>query len=288
MAFKGETEVTESNGDRDKMSRAIGKLLPRVLMVPPKYFKVEYNINPWMGGVVDQPKAQRQWDDLRKAIEKAGVPVQTLEPVDGLPDMVFVCNSGIVHNNKVFQSKFRHKERQGEEQHYIKWFKENGFDIQGADSKLCFEGGGDACFSTPDTLWAGFGPRTDKAVYEQIAKLGKFDTVLCELALPNFYHLDTCFCPVDETTALWYPPAFSEKTRKEMSARLPHLIAISDAEANAFVCNAITIRSTVISPIGIAKETVNKLSDRGFNVVECDMSEFMKAGGACQCLVLKL
>lgn len=83
------------------MSRAIGQLMRSVLMVPPKYFKVEYAINPWMGGVVDQPKAQRQWDDLKKAIEKAGVPVKTLEPVDGLPDMVFVCNSGIVLNNKV-------------------------------------------------------------------------------------------------------------------------------------------------------------------------------------------
>ncbi|VDK22871.1 unnamed protein product [Anisakis simplex] len=30
------------------------------------------------------------------------------------------------------------------------------------------------------------------------------------------------------------------------------------------------------------------MKKRGFEVVEVDMSEFMKSGGACQCLVLKL
>uniref|UniRef100_A0A8R1E317 Uncharacterized protein n=1 Tax=Caenorhabditis japonica TaxID=281687 RepID=A0A8R1E317_CAEJA len=48
-------------------------LLKRVLMVPPKHFTVEYAINPWMGGVVDQQKAQTQWDGLKNAIEKQGV-----------------------------------------------------------------------------------------------------------------------------------------------------------------------------------------------------------------------
>ncbi len=65
---------------------------------------------------------------------------------------------------QVYLSKFRHAERSGEEKHYAKWFADNGFELHGGDSKLCFEGGGDACFTTPDTLWAGYGPRTDKAV----------------------------------------------------------------------------------------------------------------------------
>ncbi len=63
-------------------------------------------------------------------------------------------------------AKFRHKERTGEQAHYEKWFKENGYEIVGGRdaNDLCFEGGGDACFTTYDKLWAGFGQRTDKAV----------------------------------------------------------------------------------------------------------------------------
>lgn len=69
---------------------------------------------------------------------------------------------------------------------------------------------------------------------------------------------------------------------------MPESIAISESEAKAFVCNAITVRNTVISPIGVSQETKDQLAKRGFSVTEIDMSEFMKSGGACQCLVLKL
>lgn len=54
-------------------------------------------------------------------------------------------------------------------------------------------------------------------VYDRVKAIGDFEVVICELTHPNFYHLDTCFAPVDETTALWYPPAFSEATKKEVN-----------------------------------------------------------------------
>uniref|UniRef100_A0A0K0DH47 Amidinotransferase n=1 Tax=Angiostrongylus cantonensis TaxID=6313 RepID=A0A0K0DH47_ANGCA len=270
------------------MSQAAGQLLKRVLMVPPKHFSVEYTINPWMGGVVDKEKAYKQWSSLKEAIEKEGVQVLTMDQTPGLPDQVFVCNSGLVYNNKVYLSKFRHKERTGEQEHYLKWFKSQNFHTFGEDYPEFFEGGGDAVFSDPRTLWAGYGPRSTKGVYDKIKVLGDFETVICELIHPTFYHMDTCFAPVDETTALWYPPAFSDNTKKEIVRRMPHSIAVSDEEAIAFVCNAITVRNTVISPVGVKSATRKALEGRQMAVVEVDMSEFMKSGGACQCLVLRL
>ncbi|KAK6010818.1 Amidinotransferase, partial [Ostertagia ostertagi] len=178
--------------------------------------------------------------------------------------------------------------RSGEQEHYLKWFKSHGIQTLGEDYPEFFEGGGDAVFSDPKTLWAGFGQRSAKGVYERIKALGQFDIVICELIHPNFYHLDTCFAPVDQTTALWYPPAFSEKTKKEILQRLPDSIAISDEEANSFVCNAITVRNTVLSPIGMQAATREALARRKKAVTDLDMSEFMKSGGACQCLVLRL
>ncbi|CAJ0585490.1 unnamed protein product, partial [Mesorhabditis spiculigera] len=268
--------------------RAAGQLIKRVLMVPPEHFTVEYAINPWMGGVVDKAKANQQWNALKSAIEKEGVQVLTLEQQKGLPDQVFVCNSGLVLGDKVYLSRFRHKERTGEQEHYLKWFKANGFKTTGEDYPEYFEGGGDAVFSDYKTLWAGYGARSSKGVYDRVKSIGDFEVVICDLTDPAFYHLDTCFAPVDEKTALWYPPAFSENTKKEILRRLPNSIAVSKEEANAFVCNAITIRNTVISPIGVAQATRDALKSRGFGVTEVDMSEFMKSGGACQCLVLRL
>ncbi|KAK5972069.1 Amidinotransferase [Trichostrongylus colubriformis] len=128
----------------------------------------------------------------------------------------------------------------------------------------------------------------DDFVYNKLNVLGKFDTIICELIHPKFYHLDTCFAPVDQTTALWFPPAFSEQTKKEIMRRLPHSIAVSEEEANAFVCNAITVRNTVLSPRGIKDSTREALAQRQISVAELNMSEFVKSGGACQSLVLRL
>ncbi|VDN34185.1 unnamed protein product [Gongylonema pulchrum] len=234
-----------------------------------------------MAGDVQRDKAHQQWNSLKDA-------VYTIDPVKGLPDMVFVCNAGLAYDNKIYLSRFRHKERSGEQEHYRRWFKEHGFDVLGDSYPEYFEGGGDACFSTYETLWAGYGHRSGKSAYEHVQKLGNFETVLLELTHPRFYHLDTCFAPVDETTALWYPAALSENARREITKRMPDVISISDAEADAFVCNAITIRKMVLSPKGVSAETKHRLSKRGFGVMEFDMSEFMKSGGACQCLILKL
>ncbi|KAI6240714.1 hypothetical protein M3Y99_00442100 [Aphelenchoides fujianensis] len=270
------------------MAKAVSDLLRRVLMVPPKYFSVEYTINPWMGGKVDRALAHKQWDQLKSAIEAEGVQVLTLEPEPHLPDMVFVCNSGLVFENKVYLSHFRHPERQGEQHHYLKWFQANGFEVVGADYAEFFEGGGDACFSDYKTLWAGFGARSSRKAYERIRSLGKFDVVECELTSDRFYHLDTCFAPVGNQSALWYPPAFSAATQEEIKRRLPAAIAVSDQEAEAFVCNAINVRKSVIAPPGVSDKTKQALDKLGYKTVEVDMSEFMKSGGAMQCLVLKL
>ncbi|KAI6192050.1 hypothetical protein M3Y97_00293900 [Aphelenchoides bicaudatus] len=267
------------------MAKAVSDILRRVLMVPPKHFTVEYAINPWMGGKVDQALAQKQWDQLKKEIENQGVKVLTLDQTPDLPDMVFCCNSGLAYENKVYLSKFRHPQRQGEQKAL---FAENNFDPRGSDYAEYFEGGGDAVFSDYNTLWAGYGERTSKEAYNHVAKLGSFETVFCEMTNPKFYHLDTCFAPVGSKSALYYPDAFSSKTQQEIKRRLPDAIAVSDEEATAFVCNAITVRKAVISPIGVSDRTKDLLSKLGYKTIEVDMSEFMKSGGACQCLVMKL
>lgn len=100
-----------------------------------------------MSGKVDKVLAQKQWDALKSTIENEGVKVMTLDQAHDLPDMVFVCNSGLVLDNKVYLSSFRHKERRGEQAHYLRWFKDNNFELHGVEYPEFFEGGGDAVFS---------------------------------------------------------------------------------------------------------------------------------------------
>jgi len=52
-----------------------------------------------------------------------------------------------------------------------------------------------------------------------------------------------------------------------------------------FSCNAVIIERDIVLPEG-APQLVTRLGDRGYRCHELPMSEFIKAGGACKCLVM--
>ena len=68
----------------------------RFLMCRPTYFAVDYAINPWMDPTapVDADLAIRQWERLRQTYLDLGHTVEVIDPVPGLPDMVFAANGG--------------------------------------------------------------------------------------------------------------------------------------------------------------------------------------------------
>ncbi|HEY7488926.1 MAG TPA: hypothetical protein VH912_31090 [Streptosporangiaceae bacterium] len=60
-------------------------------MCRPEHFTVSYAINPWMDPATgaDRERAIRQWEALRAAYAGLGHGVSLIDPVEGLPDMVF-------------------------------------------------------------------------------------------------------------------------------------------------------------------------------------------------------
>ena len=118
----------------------------RYLMCPPAFFGVLYEINPWMHAevAVDLDRAQRQWDGLLATLRSAGAEVDVLDPVEGLPDLVFTANAGIVNGDQFVPSSFRYPERRGETEHDIDWFAAHGWRVDRLPDDLDHEGAGDA------------------------------------------------------------------------------------------------------------------------------------------------
>jgi N-dimethylarginine dimethylaminohydrolase len=108
-----------------------------------------------------------------------------------------------------------------------------------------------------------------------------------ELVDPRFYHLDTCFCPLAEDEAIYYPGAFDDYGRSVLADRIPRLIAVSAEEAVSFSCNAVAIDRTVILNDG-APKLARALQARGYAVRPLRLTEFIKAGGSAKCLTLRL
>lgn len=264
----------------------------RFLMCAPDHYDVDYVINPWMEGNIHKSTKDRsveQWQKLHHVIKDHAI-VDLVTPAKGWPDMVFTANAGLVLGDNVVLSRFFHKERQGEEPFFKKWFEENGYTVYELPPDLPFEGAGDALFDREGRwLWAGYGFRSELDSHPYIAKWLDTEVLSLRLIDNRFYHLDTCFCPLHNGYLLYYPGAFDSYSNRLIEMRVPEekRITIDEAEAVTFACNAVNINEIVIMNKA-SKQLNQKLVDTGFTVIETPLTEFLKAGGASKCLTLRV
>lgn len=261
-------------------------------MCRPDYYGIDYEINPWMDRAVqpDKEKAFVQWNNLVSILkEELGCNIKLLQPVAGLPDMVFTANAGYVEGKRFIPSRFRFTERRGEEYHFREWFEEEGYEITDLpQSASFFEGFGDI-LPLGDTLFAGYRYRSDIASHKALGEILGRRVISLELVNPSFYHLDTCFCPLPSGELLFYPGAFDEYGLKVIRESLGEgrLIEVGGEEAGLFSCNAVTFGESIVINSG-SPQLAKKLVERGYTVFETDLSEFIKSGGSAKCLTLRL
>jgi N-dimethylarginine dimethylaminohydrolase len=264
----------------------------RFLMCAPDHFEVVYVINPWMEGNVARcsgDAATRQWTALARMIARVAR-VECIAPAAGVPDMVFTANAGLVLDDKFVLSRFRHRERQGEEPHFARWFAAKGFNVLTLPPELSFEGAGDALLDRHlPLLWLGHGHRSDKECAFLLAGFLDIEVQPLRLVNERFYHLDTCFCPLEGGYLMYYPEAFDAVSQARIMARVPpeHRIVVTREDAFNFACNAVNSAGYIFVNRASAA-LVSELQSRGFAVRQTDLTEFMKAGGSAKCLTLKL
>lgn len=272
-----------------------------VLLTTPDHFDVIDVKNPYMeGSIIDRHRAKKQWKDLRAVYEQLyhrnlirGLFV--VPGVEGLEDMVFCCNpifSWTVDGNRcVVLSHMRYPSRQREVEHHRIFFERQGFTIIELEGSGLFEGGGDAIpHPYKRLIWGGYGHRSDRHMYDELAVKLKTPIIPLELVSPWFYHLDTCFNPLDDDTVLICPEAFSESGLKAIRTmyktvyEIPredvkttfslNFDAVFDEEARRRVA---IIQKSQSMVIGILKK-------ENYEVIKVETGEFMKSGGSVFCM----
>ncbi len=265
--------------------------MSRLLVCPPDFFGIEYEINPWMrlNNRVDHDRAVLQWHGLMNVFEKdLGVVLERMTPVTGLPDLVFTANAGVVVGRTAVVSRFRYPERQREEAHFEDWFRGHGYDVANVNNGLFFEGAGDL-LGFPECWFGGYRQRSDIRAFPVLSERFQREIIPLELVDTRFYHLDTCFCPLSGGELLYFQPAFDPYAQVAIAERIPNerRLPVPEDEALRFACNAVCIGKHVVLPAG-CPATESLLQERGYQTHSVPLDEFMKSGGSAKCLTLSL
>lgn len=255
-------------------------------MTPPAFFAVEYAINPWMDITtpVDISLAQAQWESLRETYVRLGHHVDVIEPVPGLPDMVYAANGGFVAHDVAIVARFRFAERAGESRAYARWMSSLGY--RPVRTRHVNEGQGDL-LKVGDIVLAGWGFRTDRRAHAEISAALRAPVISLELVDPRFYHLDTALAVLDDHAIAFYPPAFSADAQEQLGELFPDAIIADTADAYVLGLNVVSDGLHVVLP-SAATGFAAQLSRAGFEPIGVDLSELLKGGGSVKCCTLEV
>nr|WP_020643129.1 dimethylargininase [Amycolatopsis balhimycina] len=262
-------------------------------MCPPRFFAVDYVINPWMDPTqpVSADVAMAQWAQLRDTYRRLGHTVEEIDAQPGLPDMVFAANSGTVVDGRVLGSRFRAPQRTAEAEHFRRWFVEHGYRDITMPEKIN-EAEGDFAW-TGTLLLAGTGFRTDPAAHAEAQEVLGVPVVSLHLVDPRYYHLDTALFVLAEATdttraqIVYYPGAFSAGSRRVLERLFPDAVLATKEDAECFGLNGVSDGRNVVLPVE-ATRLGEILADRGYEPVYVDISELRKAGGGPKCCTLEI
>jgi N-dimethylarginine dimethylaminohydrolase len=259
------------------------------LMCPPTHFTVEYAINAWMDTdtPVDTARAVEQWSALRETYLSLGHTVRVLDPVAGLPDMVFAANGAFSVDGTVYGARFAYPQRGAEAAAHAGWYAENDWPAVVAPEYVN-EGEGDFCYVPgPGLILAGYGFRTDPRAHAEAQDVLGRPVVGLKLVDPRFYHLDTALFVLDDHTVCYFPAAFSRGSRRVLRRLFPDAVIADEADALAFGLNAVSDGRHVVLPAQ-ATGLALQLADRGYVPVPVDLSELLKGGGSAKCCTAEL
>lgn len=259
-------------------------------MCPPEHFTVEYAINPWMDTTiaVDAALAIKQWELLRTTLGDLGHTVHVLDPIPGLPDMVYAANGAFSVDGRVYGARFKHPQRSDEAIAHQGFYRASGWPL--TIGEQVNEGEGDFAY-LPEAygglVLAGYGFRTDPAAHAEAQEVLGRPVLSLHLVDPAFYHLDTALAALDDRHIAYYPGAFSPASQRVLGQLFPDAVLADRADAEAFGLNLVSDgRHVILNTEAVAMG--DKVREAGYLPVHVELTELKRGGGSVKCAVAEL
>ncbi|SEM14183.1 N-Dimethylarginine dimethylaminohydrolase [Mesobacillus persicus] len=262
--------------------------LKRVILCQPQYMTIRDVINETQKKFKDEgihiATALEQHENFVRTLRENNVEVILLPYHKKYPEQVFTRDIGFTLGETVFVADMASDVRQGEENVLRQWLEDEGFsyyNIVGDNIE-----GGDVIIDGK-TIYVGLSDRTNQKAVDHISKvLAGFDV----RAIPfteTYLHLDCVFNVVSPEVALIFPEALTEEDIKFFGSRY-ELIEVSKEEQFTLGTNVLSIGNKRILSLPVNKGVNKQLRDRGFEVIEVDITEIIKSGGSFRCCTLPI
>ncbi|MEH7119898.1 dimethylarginine dimethylaminohydrolase family protein [Neobacillus vireti] len=233
---------------------------------------------------IDTELAKKQHQQLIKTLEENGVEVLLVTPSEEFPEQVFTRDIGFTLGNQVFVAHMAHDVRKGEEQPLIDLLEKEQITYTNLlEDKI---EGGDVLIDR-NTIYIGVSNRTNETAIDHLQSLLPTFEVITIPFTDTYLHLDCVFNILSEDDALIFPGEIDEEKLKLLSSRY-NLIKVSEEEQATLGTNVLSIGNKRVLSLPINKEVNKKLRDRGYQVIEVDITEIIKSGGAFRCCTMPI
>lgn len=260
--------------------------MKRILLCPPDYYDIEYEINPWMhiSDKVDHQKSFAAYKKIKEIYTSIGLETYEIAPEKGLPDMVYSANFGEVAGETFIKSNFRYPQRAKEADFAARYFEEK-FNLKTVSlpKDIYFEGQGDL-LNDGKRFFFGWGKRSEQSAKPYLEKFLNSEVFDFELVNPYYYHLDTCFAPLASDLVMINPKSFKPEGIQKVHDLFSTVIETNDQDNQFLACNLVLAGKNIVYAAGSSESLREKLHEAGYSLYEVDMTEYIKGGGSVKCV----
>lgn len=218
-------------------------------MCSAEYFRIDYEINPYMNTAV-QPDLAGAIAEHRRIVDAhltAGRKVEFIDADPACPDMTYTANAAVVRGDRAVLATLP-RERAAETPHYREWLQAAGFEV--AETRYRFSGQGDA-LACGDLLLAAHGQRTDERAHRILARHLNYEIVSLRTTSSRWYDLDLAVAVIHAgRTLAYHPEALDTASLRRLRGLGLDLIPVQAAEAARFALNLISDGRTVTMTSG--------------------------------------
>ncbi|MBM7691228.1 N-dimethylarginine dimethylaminohydrolase [Peribacillus deserti] len=263
-------------------------LLKKVILCEPQYMRIKDVINETQKHFENEgihiKTAMIQHQDFVAALKKLGIEVIILPSFERYPEQVFTRDIGFTLGEQIFVAEMGTDIRTGEEHVLIDWLQKadlpfinlTGDRIEGGDVLI-----------DRTTIYVGISNRTKIESIEKLQKLLPQFEIIGIPFTDTYLHLDCVFNIISPTEALIFPGEINKEELHILASRYD-LIEVTEDEQFTLGTNVLSVGHNKIISLPVNIKVNRELRKRGYEVIEVDITEIIKSGGAFRCCTMPI